>query len=372
MAARPHVDPDGSALLSLHAPEARQVHLASDFNGWDPTSHPLERHADGTWTIRTPRLERAPHTPVVVCYKFVVDGEIWSADPSNPLRVRDDSALRVPAEEPWTATSRGRVWPDAAFNSRHLGRAFRYAAWIPPGYDREPSRRYPVLFLLHDRRDAGPMEWLLKANLPEILDILTEMARIPPMVVVMPDLEDGLAVDRYDGGASWERAFVDELVPHVDSAFRTRANRRSRAVGGVSGGGYSAMKLALQYPWLFCSVHSQAGYFDVRDAALWPEIFGPGEGSMPHRRWNSPAHLVEDPPRTETLRLSLGCGEEDPLFEASLRFHEILSSRAIPHTFWSAPGHHAWDVVQRMLPAALEEHGVAFRGRVPLKGSVTR
>lgn len=360
----PNPGADGVVTLRFLAEGARQVSVAGDFNGWDASALPMEDVGGGWWEARTPPLLSALHTPVQVCYKFVVNGERWAVDPLNPLRVRGDSAIHVPAAQPFTPAARGRVVTGAVYFSSSLGRPCRYLAYLPAAYSRHVGQRFPVLYLLHGHKGGGATDWLLKGNLAEILDILMDLGRMPPTLVVLPEAGDGLYADRLGGGWPLERALTHDLVRHVDSTLRTRANRRGRAIGGVSAGGYGAVKLALQYPHLFCSAHAHSGFFDVRDDATFPDILGTGPGATLHRRWNSPIELVREPPRTEAIRLGFDCGEQDPLLEESLAFQQEATDRGVPHGFWITPGHHTWDVWQRMLPLSLESHGAAFQGRL--------
>lgn len=322
---------------------------------------------EGLFEVTTPPLEGGDYTTIRVLYKFVLNGDVWAADPENPLSAWGDSVIEVLPKHPSYPSSRGRLWPEGSVYSRALGQSIPYLAYLPPGYGDRPGRRYPVIYFLHGYNDGGARSWLIKGNMVETLDILIGRGAIPPVIAIFPEAGGSFYADGPHGQSPWERALTQELVNHVDAAFHTRASRRGRAVSGVSMGGFGAVKLALQYPHLFCSAHAHAGLFDVRDVDFMPQRFGEGDGSRLHREWNSPIVLVEAPERTEDLQLSFDCGEGDPLFPQSVAFQDTLVNLAIPHTFWQAQGYHTWDVFQRMIPPALMAHARAFRGEVPTK-----
>ncbi len=127
------------------------------------------------------------------------------------------------------------------------------AVYLPPGYDRQPARRYPAIYLLHGIFDRYPV-WIEHFRLPEILDRSIGRGAIPPLVVVMPN-----GGNRFGGGfyrnstvaGNWGDFVADDLVGFVDREFRTLARRESRAVAGHSMGGYGAIHLTMTRPEVF-------------------------------------------------------------------------------------------------------------------------
>lgn len=121
------------------------------------------------------------------------------------------------------------------------------AIYLPPSYDLEPSRRYPVVYLLHGIFDEYGV-WLDRFGVPSILDRLIASSEIPELLVVMPN-----GGNRYGGGfyrdspvsGNWGSYIASDLVEFVDTEFRTLADRRARAVVGHSMGGYGAIHLAM-------------------------------------------------------------------------------------------------------------------------------
>src|SRR5271168_610877 len=109
---------------------------------------------------------------------------------------------------------------------------------------------YHVMFLLHGLSD-DPAAWQRWTSIERYVSGL-------PLIVVMPDGGRGFYCDAVEGFAH-ETAIVRDLINYIDAVFQTKAERKGRCIGGLSMGGYGAIKLALQYPNLFVSANSHSG-----------------------------------------------------------------------------------------------------------------
>ena len=164
-----------------------------------------------------------------------------------------------------------RVYP--SFKSQFLSKARRIFVWLPPGYDSETSRRYPVLYM-HDGESVF-FNW----RIDEIAKPLIAAGQIEPLIVVMIP-NGGTQEDRFDeytptrpmsvsaGGKAdaYGRMIVEELKPFVDSEFRTKADAANTALGGASLGGLVSLYLGLKYPSVFgkLAVFSPSVWWDDR------------------------------------------------------------------------------------------------------------
>ena len=127
------------------------------------------------------------------------------------------------------------------------------AIYLPAGYDRETTRRYRTLYLLHGIFDSHET-WTGYFDVPAMLDRLIEAGDIPAAIVVMPN-----GGNRYGGGfymdsptsGNWATYITRDLVGYVDARYRTRPNAASRAVVGHSMGGYGAIHLSMERPGVF-------------------------------------------------------------------------------------------------------------------------
>ncbi|MGH9629682.1 MAG: alpha/beta hydrolase-fold protein, partial [Bryobacteraceae bacterium] len=149
-----------------------------------------------------------------------------------------------------------------------------WEVYTPPDYDARQTARYPVLYLQHG---AGENEtswtWQGKANL--ILDNLIAAGRAMPMIVVMDSgyaVHDGRTVGSGErGNEAFEEVVLRDLIPLIDGAYRTRADRRSRAIAGLSMGGGQALRIGLGNLDKFASIGSFSGStrgFDPMAGAL--------------------------------------------------------------------------------------------------------
>ena len=164
----------------------------------------------------------------------------------------------------------GEIRRELAAPSPALGRDIPYSLYLPDGHG-SSAQRYPVLFLLHGL-GGGEADWVTVGGLGPTLDRLIAERAVPPMLVVAPGFGDSWYVDNPDPGGSGavETAFLDDLVPWVDRAWRTGDKRESRAVAGLSMGGWGAMRFAMLRPDLFAAAASLSGALITEDWAATP------------------------------------------------------------------------------------------------------
>jgi enterochelin esterase family protein len=145
----------------------------------------------------------------------------------------------------------------------------RVPVWLPPSYDAEPARRYPLLLVLGGFSGGGrtllnDSPWSPALDLR--LDALVERG-CGEMIVVIPDCFTRFGGSQYLNSAATGRYadhLVDELVPWADATFRTMASREHRGVAGKSSGGFGAITLGMTRPDVFAAIacHSGDMYFD--------------------------------------------------------------------------------------------------------------
>jgi enterochelin esterase-like enzyme len=126
-----------------------------------------------------------------------------------------------------------------------------YTIYLPPGYGLNPQRLYPVVYLLHGGSDT--VSFFLELAIQEDMDGALASGAVGPMLLVLVD-----GGPKFTGDGSTTRSFDDylatELIPDVDHRWRTLAERRGRAVGGVSLGGRHALEFAAAHPSLVAAV----------------------------------------------------------------------------------------------------------------------
>ncbi len=139
--------------------------------------------------------------------------------------------------------------------------------YLPPSYRHQPSRRYPVLYLLHGFTSL-PIEWLDGTyqgfNLQLTMDSLIAERAVPEFIVVMPDANNRLEGNVYLNSpvsGRWADYIVKELTSFIDHRYRTIANRGHRAIAGHSGGGFGSLVLGFENPRVYGMIYSMSPAF---------------------------------------------------------------------------------------------------------------
>lgn len=220
--------------------------------------------------------------------------------------------------------ARGTV-AEFSYESGVTGTRRKANVYLPAGYT--PQRRYPVLYLLHGI--AGNQdEWRGYVHAQAILDQLIADGKAVPMIVVMPNgralpddrpppAERTFTPEHVAGFAQFERELLESLIPAIDKAYPTLAERGQRAIAGLSMGGGQALNFGL-------------GHLDT---------FGwvGGFSSAPNTR--PAAALLPQPAPARGLKLLyLSCGSQDGLINVSQDLHRHLKQNGVPHV-WNVDGH---------------------------------
>ena len=154
------------------------------------------------------------------------------------------------------------------------------AVYVPPNYDPEGSRRYPVLYVLHGYTGSvtgllGARPW--ETNVFQWVDRLVAERRMQPAILVAVDgftrLGGSQYVDSIHNG-NYATCVVKDIVGHVDANYRTIAREGGRAVLGKSSGGFGAMHLVLEHPGIFGAFASHSGdsYFQYAHPISFPDV----------------------------------------------------------------------------------------------------
>jgi putative tributyrin esterase len=278
-----------------------------------------------------------------------------------------------------TATAQAGRAECRSMSSKILGHAVAYCAVLPPSYDAEKARRYPILYFLHGL--GGNEQVLLNSGGINLVDDLWDRKDIGEFVIVTPAAGRSFYINSRDGKVRYEDFFLREFMPYVESHYRIRAERGARGISGVSMGGFGALHLALRHPELFGSVSahsaaliekpSRANLAEAQQnglARMLGEAFGiPFDAEYWERE--SPFAIVRAAPKLAGMKIYFDCGTEDD-FGFNLgaqQFHDLLVARKIPHEFHLYPGGHNWDYVVEHFPASLEFHSKAFAPAVSSK-----
>jgi len=267
-----------------------------------------------------------------------------------------------------------RLLENQAYHSQILHRSMNYAVLLPAEYENSTDS-FPVVYLLHGLGD-DETAWYEDGFIQYYSD--RDAGENGPMIFVMPEAFNTYYVNKYNGNYPMMDVLVTELVPAIDSIFRTIKNAQHRAVMGYSMGGYGALILPAKNPDIFktgvmlsMSFRTDSQYVAEPQNAFdnqWGPIFG-GIGATGNDRFtdyfmeHSPFHFFSDPANHYLWELNfmIDCGDdEEKLDETNLELHELLLSLDYPHTFIMNHGGHSWDYWHGELPEALSFIGSAF------------
>ena len=148
----------------------------------------------------------------------------------------------------------GKVKDDLTVPSKILNMDRKYAIYLPPDYETS-QRSYPVLYLLHGAGD-DQTGWVQFGEVLRIGDEAIKSGTATAMIIVMPDANTGKRgyVNDIKGEWRYEDFFFQEFMPFIEKEYRIKADKRYRAIAGLSMGGEGTFIYALHHPELFLSL----------------------------------------------------------------------------------------------------------------------
>ena len=332
----PEVHADGSVTLRYVAPDVERVEVVGDFLDG---AHSMVRNEAGVWEYRS-----EPLVSELYNYSFTVDGRAGQHDPQSSYFMRDINTQMnyfiVPGGRGDTYMAQdvahgtlAKVWCEVD------GVARRMSVYTPAGYE-QGRRRYPVLYLLHGM--GGDEEaWCATGRVVEIMDNLIAEGKAEPMIVVMPNgcmrhvsapgySHEGMWTPYMSGSmdGSFEQMFP-QLVEWVDDHYRTLTRPSSRAVAGLSMGGFHAMHISKEYRAMFDYVGLFSAAIYRGDEAV-SQIYADFEAKLQKQ--------FADTPKLYWMAI----GKDDFLYEENVRFRAMLDAMGCAYTYVESEGGHVW------------------------------
>ena len=261
----PQVNSQRFARFRIVAPEAQSVRVS--LGGRERGGFALNKGEDGVWTGVTEKpLDEGFHY-----YHLTIDGGTFN-DPGTLNfygSTRWESGIEIPAHDrdfyALKDVSHGRV-QQILFPSPSTKTSRRAFVYTPPGYDKDLTQRYPVLYLQHGWGE-DETAWSNQGHANLIMDNLIAEGRIRPFLIVMTY---GMTNEIRFGGLRnfdikpFQTVLVDELIPYVDANFRTLSDQPHRAMAGLSMGGMETKTITLKHLDTF----SHIGLFSGGSIAL--------------------------------------------------------------------------------------------------------
>ncbi len=257
------------------------------------------------------------------------------------------------------------------FATASLPKPAKVLVLLPPSYAKDPARRYPVLYFLHDA--WGNSRSLESNGVAARLEALMSRGLLPEFLVVAPGAPGSWFSDSRDGVHRYEEFLTGDLIAQVERRYRVRTGRSARGITGISMGGYGAFKIALKHPDLYGSVSSLSGAlipFDWDDLARYnafarwtlKHVFGSSRENnslASNDVWKilEASHFAR-PPFAAHLR----AGIEDiyGLNGVAAQFGAFLTDHGVPATVVLEEGGHDWAYWRRAMLSIAGWHGRQF------------
>ncbi|MBE3086843.1 MAG: esterase family protein [Bacteroidetes bacterium] len=263
----------------------------------------------------------------------------------------------------------GKVSDNLSMQSKLLKMDRKYAIYLPPDYETS-QRSYPVLYLLHGAGD-DQTGWVQFGEVLNIADEAIKTGIATAMIIVMPDANTGKRgyVNDVKGEWLYEDFFFQEFMPFIEKTYRIKADKRYRAIAGLSMGGEGTFIYALHHPELFssaCPLSAATGPKNIealKDYRLWQgvEDITDADKESYFKRY-SVLNLIENMPdaQKKALRWYIDCGDDDFLYEGNSLVHIAMRKKEIPHEFRIRDGGHTWTYWRASLPKVMEFVSMSF------------
>jgi enterochelin esterase-like enzyme len=341
----PRVHLDNRVTFRIKAPDAKKIQVMPSAgaveNGLGKGPYDMVRAEDGTWSVTTP-----PVVPGLHYYQLILDGVLINDPASETFHAgRAISGIEVPEkgvdfyllkDVPHGAVQ--EVW----YKSKVTGGWRRICVYLPPDYDRNFSTRYSVLYLQAAGEDHTA--WVQQGHANFILDNLIADRKAVPMLMVM---EYGVAAKAgetpQDESAAtgylfkaFDELVMRDLIPFVDSRYRTLTDRDHRAIAGLSMGAAQSLQIGLTHLDTFAYIGDFSGGFVARDFKAETSYNG--------------IFLKKDVLNTRLNLLWVGAGTAEAYHQYLLPWHQTLEKLGVKHVWYESQGtSHEWLTWRRHL-----------------------
>lgn len=330
----PRVGKDGRTYFRIYAPDAQKVEIS--FRG------EMQKGEDGFWTLES----KGPEVVGFHYYQVIIDG-VSVADPNGkPLFGMGKwvSGIEIPEEngdyyKPKKGVDKG-VISESWYYSDIRKEWRRSLVYTPAEYDKNPEKKYPVLYLQHGMGE-NETSWAVQGKMNFIMDNLIAEGSAVPMIVVMdngniesfqPRQGEDPNEARKRFGADFPSILLEEIIPNIESKYRVLTDRENRAMAGLSWGGLQTFNITLNNLDKFSYIGGFSGAGSIDTNQL--ETVYNGAFKDP-KEFNEKVHVLflgigseERPERTKNLSDNLKkAGINNIYYESPGTAHEFLTWR---------------------------------------------
>lgn len=237
--------------------------------------------------------------------------------------------------------------------------------YLPPGYQEATKQRYPVAYLLHGAPGRFS-DWNGPGGASVTAERLITSGNIPPMILVMPEgqcnyQQDSEWVNGSNPNLQAESYLLQEVVPYIDSHYRTVADAQHRTIGGLSTGAYGGVNAALRHPDVFANGFGISGNYLPTKTILSKPLFT----DQATADANSPLLLAATVAHPDQLHIYLAVGNRDTADDTlhqTQEMDEAMAAARIPHWVDYDPGTHSWQFWNAHLGNALRSFAATLGG----------
>ncbi len=236
--------------------------------------------------------------------------------------------------------------------------------YLPPSYEQDSQRRYSVLYLMHGGGESHTV-WQRNGHLREVADSLIAAGEMEEMILVCPE---GNEQNMMYFNAPWwkyEDYFFQELIPYIESSYRTRTDRAHRGIVGFSMGGGAATVYGVHHPELFALVYDISGYLR-RLPMEWLKNDPSAEWRQQVIEDNNPIACIlsgtdEEVAAWRQVDWTVSVGDHDFTLELNMELVRAFRQRGIDYHMHVSAGTHDWRYVAPAMTEALKHATHCFR-----------
>ena len=226
---------------------------------------------------------------------------------------------------------------DQTIKSTVLGRTMKYSVYLPKGYDK--SKEYPVLYMLHGANGSNN-DWLNGGKINVNASNAASEGTAPEMIVICPDCGgNNFYCDNYGGNdIKYMTYFFTEFLPTVENLYAVKKDRASRAIGGLSMGGFGSLYYGLLHPEMFSYVYACSPATSIDGA---PNLYD----------------LLSKADVSKLPGITIEIGTEDFLYESAGSFKQALDAKKVPNEYITRAGTHDWPFWAACTPKIMKKLG---------------
>ncbi len=228
-----------------------------------------------------------------------------------------------------------------------------YTVYLPKGFDKDISRKYPVLYLLHGMW-GNNYDWV-NQHVKDVMDRLTASGEACEMIIVTPDAGGGdpnVFQNGYFDMKDWnyEQFFYTEFLPAIEKKYRAIGDKQHRAIGGLSMGGGGATSYGQRHADMYCAVYAMSALMGIPEqgAARFDDPNGKLAILTRSVIENSCIRYVEEADEARKTQLRtvawfVDCGDDDFLLERNTEFFYAMRRAGVPCELRVRDGGHDWE-----------------------------